>query len=80
MTERTGIVTAGGSPVTLVGSELSIGDAAPTRQSYAARDELLAAIDAELAKLDTLWTEDLPALNEQVLAAAVPALSIEGDR
>jgi photosystem II stability/assembly factor-like uncharacterized protein len=62
-----------------VASLVSIGDAAPTSQSYAVRDELLAAIDAELAKLEALWTEDLPALNEKVRAAAVPALSVEGD-
>ena len=62
-----------------VASLASIGDAAPTSQAYAVRDELLAAIDAQLAKLNVLWNEDLPALNESVRAAAVPALSVEGD-
>jgi len=29
MNERTGIVTMGGNPVTLVGNEVKVGDAAP---------------------------------------------------
>jgi hypothetical protein len=62
-----------------VGGLAAIGDFAPTQQDYAVRDELTAAIDAELAKLEQLWQADLPALNEQVLAAAVPAVSIDED-
>jgi len=60
------------------GGIASIGDAAPTRQAYAVRDELTAAIDEELAKLSQLWEVDLPALNQKVLDAAVPAVALDG--
>jgi len=62
-----------------VGGHASIGDAAPTAQHHAVRDELLAAVDAELAKLAEIWTVDLPALNNEVQAAAVPALAIDSE-
>jgi hypothetical protein len=52
----------------------ALGEAAPTAQMLAVRDELAAAIDAELAKLAALWADDLPAFNEQARAAQVPAL------
>jgi hypothetical protein len=62
-----------------VGRIVSIGDAAPTSQSHAVRDELMAAIDTQLAALREVWAVDLPAFNQKVLEAAVPAVSL-GDR
>ncbi len=56
---------------------VALGDAAPTAQALAVGAELSAAIDGELAKLERLWAEDLPALNAQVAAAQVPAIAIE---
>ena len=41
----------------------SYGDRRPTEQMVAVRDELTAAIDAELAKLAKIWETDLPAYN-----------------
>ena len=49
-------------------------DGRPTTQAYAVRDELFAQIDAELAKLDTIWQEDLPALNQLVREKEVLAI------
>ncbi len=60
-----------------VARSASVGDFAPTAQSYAVRDELIAAIDAELAKLRTVWESELPALNAAVLESQVPAVKID---
>ncbi|MCP3962254.1 MAG: glycosyl hydrolase [bacterium] len=42
----------------------AFGDRRPTAQMVAVKDELTAAIDAELAKLGELWETDLPAFND----------------
>jgi photosystem II stability/assembly factor-like uncharacterized protein len=55
----------------------SFGDARPTSQAYAVRDELFAAADAELAKLQSVWTETLPALNRLIQEKAVVAIEID---
>ena len=52
----------------------SFGDNRPTEQMYAARAELQAAIDAELAKLTAIWEEDLPAFNLRVRESDVEAV------
>ncbi len=52
----------------------SFGDKRPTEQMLAVRDELAVAIDAELERLQTLWAEDLPALNRLAREVEVPAV------
>ncbi|MGH9464019.1 MAG: WD40/YVTN/BNR-like repeat-containing protein, partial [Thermoanaerobaculia bacterium] len=59
---------------------VAMGDGPPTAQALTVEAELSAAIDAELAKLERLWAEDLPALNAQVAAAQVPAIAVEQER
>ena len=54
---------------------MAIGDSRPTDQARAVRAELTAAIEDELAKLETIWTEDLPALNALAAEKGVPALA-----
>jgi len=54
----------------------ALGDDRPTDQAVQVRDQLTAAIDAELAKLDQIWTHDVPAFNEQARAAGVPSLIV----
>ncbi len=41
----------------------SMGEHRPTASMLAVRDQLTAAVDAELARLRALWAEDLPTLN-----------------
>ncbi|MEZ5332473.1 MAG: hypothetical protein R2991_10575 [Thermoanaerobaculia bacterium] len=60
-----------------VGETAARGDYAPTSQAWEVKRRLEAAIDAELAKLETIWSERLPALNAMVQEAAVPALTVE---
>jgi photosystem II stability/assembly factor-like uncharacterized protein len=52
-------------------------DAAPTDQSYQVYDELVAATDRELGKLDRLIREDLPAFNKLVRDHNVPAVTMK---
>ena len=49
----------------------------PTTQAYAVRDELFGAIDLELDKLDAIWDEKLPAINEMVREKVIPAIQVD---
>lgn len=60
-----------------VGGVASGGDYRPTDQSIAVRDELVEAIDAELAKLQVLMGAELDAFNGAVRAANIPAIVLE---
>jgi hypothetical protein len=51
-------------------------DAAPTAQSYAVYDELVAKIDAELGALDHVLADDVPAFNRLVREKEVPAIRL----
>ena len=55
-------------------SSASIGDYRPTAQAVQVRDELVRAIDAELAKLSGVFATDVPALNERIRGAGVSAV------
>jgi photosystem II stability/assembly factor-like uncharacterized protein len=57
-----------------VASEAAIGDYRPTAQAIAVRDQLFAAIDAQLAKLDDLIAHDLPSFNQLAVGAGVQAV------
>jgi len=52
-------------------------DAAPTDQSYAIYDELVAQIDAQLAKLAQIMKTDVPAFNQLVRDQNVPAVTVK---
>ena len=60
-----------------LGGVVSSADAAPTTQSYAVYDELVAAIDAELAKLAQTIKTDVPAFNQIVRDQNIPAVVIK---
>ena len=55
-------------------SILDSADARPTVQARALAGEYMAAIDAELARLDDLIDEDLAAFNEQLAQETLPAI------
>lgn len=55
---------------------VAAGDFAPTAQALAVRDRLMAAIDQELAKLQVVWTTELPALDRLVRERQVPAIHL----
>ena len=58
-----------------VGDSAALGFNVPTAQQIAVRDELVSQIDAELAKLQTIWNSDLPAFNKLVRDQNVPAVT-----
>jgi photosystem II stability/assembly factor-like uncharacterized protein len=57
-----------------VAEEASIGYYRPTAQAIAVRDQLVAAIDAQLAKLDDVLAHDLPGFNQLAAGAGVQAV------
>jgi hypothetical protein len=57
-----------------VGDSALSGFTAPTAQQMAVRDALVTQINAELAKLKSVWDTDLPALNKMVKESPVPAI------
>ncbi len=57
----------------------SIGNFRPTDQAVVVRDVLVVEIGAELEKLRALLETDLPALNDMIRDAAVPAIILEMD-
>jgi hypothetical protein len=52
-------------------------EVAPTTQSYAVYDELVTAIDAELAKLSQVMKTDVPAFNQLVRDQNIPAVVVK---
>jgi hypothetical protein len=57
-------------------STVASADAAPTEPSYAVYRDLSARIDAELARLDRVMAEDVPAFNRLVREKNVPAVRL----
>ncbi len=58
-------------------SVVSSADARPTDQSYTVFEELSAKADAQIKKLEAVLKEDLPAINELVRKADIPAILIK---
>jgi len=52
-------------------------DAAPTDQAYAVYDELVAQIDAQLARFTAIMKTDVPAFNQLVRDQNVPAVTVK---
>jgi hypothetical protein len=56
-----------------------MGDYAPTAQLEAVRVELTTAVEAQLERLQKVWSYDLPAFNAAVKALDVPAVEVSLD-
>ena len=59
-----------------LGSTVDSSDNAPTQQSYAVFDKLTAPIGEQLAKWKELKDKDLPALNDKISKANIPAIAL----
>ena len=55
----------------------SYGTFAPTDQELELKDELDSKIDAQLASFDKIKNEEIPKLNEQVLALKIPYIELQ---
>jgi hypothetical protein len=60
-----------------LGGVVQSADAAPTDQSYAVYDELVAQIDAQLGKLGQIMKSEVPAFNQLVRDQNVPAVTVK---
>ncbi|GGK61873.1 WD40/YVTN/BNR-like repeat-containing protein [Rufibacter glacialis] len=60
-----------------LGSQASVGDFRPTDQMYAFQKEVTAQIDAQLQKLNQVFTTDLPALNQLIRSKNVDAIMLK---
>jgi len=60
-----------------LGGVVGSAEAAPTAQSYAVYDEVVAQIDAELRKLAQLMQSDVPAFNQLVRDQNIPAVVVK---
>ena len=59
-------------------STVAVGDAPPTGGAIAVRDELAAALQSELAKLDVVWSDRVPELNAQIQSLKIDLVSVSG--
>jgi photosystem II stability/assembly factor-like uncharacterized protein len=57
---------------------VAVGDAPPTDAAIAVRNELAAALEAELRKLDVVWSDRLPELNAQIQSLKIDLVSVSG--
>jgi hypothetical protein len=60
-----------------LGGVVSQSEAAPNEQSYAVYDELVAEINAQLSKLSQIMKTDVPAFNQMVRDANIPAVVVK---
>lgn len=60
-----------------LGGVVASAEAAPTAQSYAVYDEVVAQIDAQLQKLAQLMRTDVPAFNQLVKDQNIPAVVVK---
>jgi hypothetical protein len=63
-----------------LGGEVQSADAAPTSQSYEVYDELVAQIDAQLAKLAQIVKTEVPAFNQLVKDQNIPAVTVKSEK
>jgi hypothetical protein len=60
--------------------EVDYGDGAPTAQFHEMTTDYRAALDAQLARWKAIVDTDLPALNRQLAARGLPAVTVKPDR
>ena len=54
----------------------AVGDARPTAGAIAVKNELSTAIESELAQLDSVWNENVPALNSRIQSMGIDLVTI----
>jgi hypothetical protein len=57
----------------------AVGDARPTAGAIAVKNELSAAIESELGQLDSVWNENVPALNSRIQSMGIDLVTISDE-
>ncbi len=55
------------------------GDARPTASAIAVQDELTTAIEAELAQLESVWNDNVPALNGRIKSMGIDLVTVPAE-
>lgn len=55
---------------------VDVGDSRPTAAAIAVKNELSTAMESELQQLDSVWNENVPALNSQIQSMGIDLVSI----
>ncbi|MGI9202385.1 MAG: WD40/YVTN/BNR-like repeat-containing protein [Woeseiaceae bacterium] len=58
---------------------VDVGDARPTEGAIGVRDELSTALESELELLESVWEENVPALNSQIQEMGIDLVSISDE-
>ncbi|MCH8301647.1 MAG: glycosyl hydrolase, partial [Proteobacteria bacterium] len=58
---------------------VAVGDAGPTAGAIAVKNELTTAIEAELEQLDSVWNENVPALNSHIQSMGIDLVTISDE-
>ncbi len=58
---------------------VAVGDARPTASAVAVRDELKTAIEAELAQLESVWNDNVPALNGRIKSMGIDLVTVSAE-
>ena len=57
----------------------AVGDARPTAGAIAVKNELSTAIESELAQLDSVWNENVPALNSRIQSMGIDLVTVPAE-
>jgi hypothetical protein len=58
---------------------VAVGDTRPTDSALAVKNELSTAIEAELQQLDSVWNENVPALNSRIQAMGIDLVTVPAE-
>jgi photosystem II stability/assembly factor-like uncharacterized protein len=58
---------------------VAVGDSRPTSGAIAVKNELSTAIESELAQLDSVWNENVPALNSRMQSMGIDLVTVPAE-
>jgi photosystem II stability/assembly factor-like uncharacterized protein len=58
---------------------VAVGDTRPTASALAVKTELASAIEAELQQLDSVWNENVPALNSRIQSMGIDLVTVPAE-
>jgi hypothetical protein len=58
---------------------VAVGDSRPTDGAIAVKNELSTAIESELGQLDSVWNENVPALNSRIQSMGIDLVTISDE-